>query len=986
MTPVEADSLVRRIAEFLKDPADESQVAALAHAYAEECRLVNQRLDQCAAILAAGDPQQALQLAEAPTPLLDLVTLLAFREARAWRAHCQAHELPVPPTFPEKTVRQLNALCASGSARQHAAYADYRTAMFRRDDLAALAALRVIAHANPADSNALQELPKVEERIRQAALGRLQQLVDRQDAPAVAAELERIEALLLSSPPRGGVWIEAQRLRCRHLIRQLTELHEEDAGESAAALLEWIESLRDQHRLDLPPEDSREIDRIRVWIGQQREAAAVSASCEEAVSGITRQLDASAEQWRSARSRSLGDLRGCLGSLTRLHEELARLGRSLPDSLQPRFDQVVRSLNFEIHRRTRRRRNAALGAVTLLAVLAAGFGALHLARFRAEQLASSLDRMVAAREVVSADRLLARIHSSGPSPDRWPALQAAVLSGQSLVDRERQLKDGFDAILNRLAAAERDGFGSVNPASVEEQARLAEERWAELAADFQGEAKTRLLSFRHAWEAHLHEARAERDDIFRRHLAQAEERAACLRYEAGPEEVQECLMNLRPVLDQLGTLAAAESASLRLAPALSDRYATIAARSEGFAREVEAWDTFQPLLRRPVSLESHLAAVEWARDAKFIDAAPARAAMDMLSFEPSLANLVLGLLFPGLSEVPPQDLLQEPLSLSPAKVLEAERLLWTQLCDDEIIHRLRRCELRVLSPGGGTLSRRFVWSKGTVDGSPGLTQAGSIYDPWESRTAVVFRRHVYRRSEAEIHDLGAASESAAFARAGLSDLIDGATGRYRRPMLQCLDLLNTETEASPVFRAFVALRLHRLMEFQPDAWGLAWAPAARAHRQRLIELGAGEIQSGDWLVPDVNDRLAARLEDHFRLARQFSYVRQAIRLQPAIRHALREGFSFAGFVDASGHLVLADPRLGPRELWGWRKDTRAPGRVLRAESTGIPHGPVAAALPWTPVFAFRGEISAILRPDAAWPSAEEAAMRPYLPPLFQPPS
>lgn len=986
MTPVEAETLVRGIAQFIKDPGEESQAIALAHAYFEQCRLVNQRLDRCAAILAAGDPQQALQLAEASPPVLDLVSILAFREAKAWRAYCQAHQFPVPSVFPEKTVRELNALCGSGAARQHAAYGDYRAAMFRRDDLAALTALRRIARANPEDANALGELPKVEERVRQAALRAIEPLVARQDAPAVATELDRLEALLLSSPPRGGVWTEAQRLRCRHVIRQLAALRDVEASDPAAELIERIESLRNLHHFDLSAEDSREVEGVRSWIEQQRQAAAVSVCCEETVSGMVRLLDACTEHSRSTGSRPLSELRSCLGSLMRFHQELDRLGRALPESLQPRFDRIVRSLNVQIGRRMRLRRNVTLGTVTLLVLSSGGFAAHQLAQYRAGQLAASLDRMVSGREVVSAERLLGRIRSAGPSPHRSPALQSAVLSAETLVHRERGLREGFDALLDGLGTAERDGFRSLPLGTVEEQARLAERQWTELAPDFQAEARTRLVAFQQAWEAHLHDTRADRDEAFLRQLAGVEQRAAGLRNEAGPDEIRTCLTQLRPVLDRLGTLASAEIASLRLAPALADRFVSVRTRAEDFARELEAWDRFQPVLRRPVSLESYLEAVEWARNSRFVEAAPARAAMDLLSLRPSLNNLKMALIFPGQSEASLPDLDQAQLSLMPGEVQEAERLLWSQLCEDEHIHRLRQCELQVLSPGGGTLSRRTVWSKGSVDGSPGLTQAATLYDPERSQAALLFQREVFRRFQAELHDGGPAPEAAAFVRAGLHDLIHGTPSRFRRPLLQCLDLLNTETEVSSVFRAFLALRLHRIMELQPGAWGVPWAPALAAHRQRLIELGAADIQSGDWLVPDVNRRLAARLEEHFRLARQVSYVRQARHLQPAILRAYREGFAFAGFVDAAGHLVLADAGEVTRELWGWRRDTRAPGRVLGTDAALPPKGAVDAALPWTPVFVFRGDPSAILRSNSEASSAEAISMRPYLPPLFQPPS
>src|SRR5271169_3524355 len=105
ITITQAERLVRKIAEVVGQPASDTQTAKLAQDYADLCRVANRRLEQCAIMIEAGQSLQALQLAETLPPLLDLITVLSFRQAAEWRAYCQTHNLPLTEPFYDKYVR-----------------------------------------------------------------------------------------------------------------------------------------------------------------------------------------------------------------------------------------------------------------------------------------------------------------------------------------------------------------------------------------------------------------------------------------------------------------------------------------------------------------------------------------------------------------------------------------------------------------------------------------------------------------------------------------------------------------------------------------------------------------------------------------------------------------------------------------------------------------------------------------------------------------
>src|SRR5436309_8929175 len=119
MTEVELELLIRRIKQALERPPADGVLPKLAGDYATVCHAAAQRLNQCAAMIAAGDEHQALQLAEAAPPLLDQLTLLSFRRSPNWRALCRSENLATPENFEIKPVRQLNGIYAKGIDKDH---------------------------------------------------------------------------------------------------------------------------------------------------------------------------------------------------------------------------------------------------------------------------------------------------------------------------------------------------------------------------------------------------------------------------------------------------------------------------------------------------------------------------------------------------------------------------------------------------------------------------------------------------------------------------------------------------------------------------------------------------------------------------------------------------------------------------------------------------------------------------------------------------
>ena len=101
---METERLVRKISELLKHVGNPAIAPKLAEDFAAACHAANLRLQQCEAMIKAGDRQQAIQLAETAPNLLDMVTVLEFSGSDNWRAYCQQNSLPAADRIDARSV------------------------------------------------------------------------------------------------------------------------------------------------------------------------------------------------------------------------------------------------------------------------------------------------------------------------------------------------------------------------------------------------------------------------------------------------------------------------------------------------------------------------------------------------------------------------------------------------------------------------------------------------------------------------------------------------------------------------------------------------------------------------------------------------------------------------------------------------------------------------------------------------------------------
>jgi hypothetical protein len=314
--------------------------------------------------------------------------------------------------------------------------------------------------------------------------------------------------------------------------------------------------------------------------------------------------------------------------------------------------------------------------------------------------------------------------------------------------------------------------------------------------------------------------------------------------------------------------------------------------------------------------------------------------------------------------------------LVPEAAMPAERQILQQLKKDPAIGAPHQRYLLWLDLDG---NHPVEWiTAGAFDPSPGWKQIkAATTSPSASSAAFEDRDYgsfngqyklsptqpVYRLDHLEHPD-----ETSAFNAVGLEKVMVGGDS-YGKPLLEVVDDLKSSREGSPLFRAYLILRLVDVMNLQPEAWRLAFCPGLRALDAQIKSVVGAEFGSGDWFVPAKVTALSGKLEALFASVRPISYAKQAGGLLALARAVAKSGLQYAGFVGLEGKPNFSD-KSSSSEVWGFSAAIQRP--VLLAGTVGMP---------LSPLFALGSPRAEYLTKAGVNP--DDASFQGSLPPLFQ---
>lgn len=985
MNLIEAERLVRKITDVLRSHAPDAQARPLAQAYAEACRTVNHRLEQCAAMLEQGDEHQALQLAEAPPPVLELASRLTFREGNDWRAFCRKTDLPMPDALEGRFIRQLNAAYGKGLTAGHELYRSYRQAVLLRKEEDAVKALRSIVWRNPADTHAPLELERLERNILRLRLEELEKTLRAGNDARAAQLVEAIETLDFQARPEGEVWRRGQEARCRHLFNLASQCRAEGRWDVAANHLAEVRALSQEHGLQLAAAFGETLGELESWVAACHKEQSETDRFERSLLELRQMLARGEERQMAGALPDRVQLREQRDALRHKWRELELAGRPLGEDLAARAHKLIRLFETRLQRLERRRRILVVVGVAVFILAAIAASDWFWQHRQAKDLAAQLQALREERQVAAAEKRLAQIRAKPTRVTGLSAVRAAVAATDDFLRQERQQLQDCVSALTQLQTLTEQGFASLAPDQIQARFDAAQRAVEQLARDLQDEPRAKLAPLLSRWELFLDTRRNERAADCERRLRRAAELAGReLPYERGPETVRAGLAALDAQLRELQPLITPPLPRLAPPAHLQAEFNALQQRLRASAAELQKWDQVQAAWRNPTTPEQYLESLKVFQQSEFASPAEARQAGDALALNVASSAWLMALLLPGQPEAWAQFQTAIGLPLHPDEVMPSERVKFRELRDDENIHSIRVFRRTVRPPAPPEPeARRTFYLRGNWENTRTSTMRGIVYDPKASPAALLFKRTEFS-SHLEFEELGAAPEAGAFEAVGLKQLLDGGNTNFTIGLLRVLDQVNQESNSSPLFRAWLAVRLHELLEVRPVLWGAPWTPALAADRQRLRELGAENLRSGDWMIPARQQALNEPLQAHFRAAGQVSYVTQARFIYTLARQATETGFVMAGHVDGRGKPALAiEPKAG-LELWGWSANQRNPELLFRLLD-GDSFKTVNPPLLFSPLLVFRADRGELLAKVRQSFGTQSAAAGTALPPLFAAP-
>lgn len=974
------EQLLHRMQTLLEDEQANLDGERLAHEFARRWNGACQRLEECDKLLDYGDAYTALQIAETPPLLLNVLDQLSFAQLDAWKKLCQRKKWSLPAhALNQGAIRRLEALYEKPVRGNHPRYRQLQGAMLRKDFAAAVHHLRILAAENPSDPEIrsqrilfekkvlAEEVASLENHLRQnqpgEAIQRWQKLTQQSWAiPLESPVFEQLQALANQNAE------EQQRQTQETLWQKVRTAALGGNPDATRAAVDQLAEWQARHNLALSPEDEEELqqyrDRITAW--------------DEAES-FQEEGQAKLENWEKAiQGSSLFSLSQLLRAeqdvLAWQEEKEARdhLPEPLPattsrEEWERRFEQA-RERSGEVKTRLKQRRRQLIGltaAVFLLLFLtvASIFGL----RWRSNQYLRDLDLALRTADAPT----LITFHEDRPAPrglrneEIW---RERMSRSSAIIDQQTEALSTWEEKEGRLR-------GLLQSREIVEQSAQIDRLLSDLAAGLehlppsrQASREATLTDLQDQFEERTAAQREAFFDRVRQVLNRLDDPEFDLQQEPDPTVVQTAMNRMTEILRQLDDLLDPEHIPFPLPDDLQSRTREVQNKR---LTQLTAWQNYRrstAALRRMTNLTEYQQTIEALQDLPF--SFPDLEAMRRWQERSDTIEEPLTSLFAPFLNRPVADLPEPANWLLPTPTTPEEETVLRRLqstLSEANLEGIFRYDALETMPGGQirrfpvhvrgdirtesfTVGREFETSHLTLltirgeeaatwqrerligtDGRPG---------PWEGRWLTNPRR---------------VSEPA-LARQ-LIELLDRRTGSITRPLLPLLDQMHRDEEISPLFKLFVDTQLDEVFQTRPPAWGIDFSPEYQAHRRQLRDLlGSHRPTSRDWLFPQQFETLFAEAKAYYAsLPGNFS-ERATIRYH-LNRLLPQESVELIGYFEENGRFQqIRNPRHDsllalPGHESTYRLITR--GDLAERQTPGY-------WLPYAPVLALENPLDSIL--------------------------
>ena len=980
MTLLETERLGRKISELLQGVGNPEIAPKLAADYATACHAANLRLQQCEAMIKAGDRPQAIQLAETAPNLLDLVTVLEFRGSDEWRIYCQQNSLPVADRIDARAVIVLNECYAQGITTDHPLYAAYRSAVLNRNDEDALKTLQSITRLNPADTNAASELARLDAKVLKARLQHLGSSLEGAEPALVVGEVEAIEAFGFKNKPDDEVWRKAQAIRCGCLLQEANALKNSSRWLEVLAKLDFIIRLQKEFKVELSGAALTQFNELQTWASGEQEKDRKERAFRSLISELHHRIQQSEEKDTSARYVKLPELRDDYEGLHKVWNALTDFTRPIPEEAASGFRKRSALLEAEIVRRTTIQRRIIFAGSAFILLVVAAVVWFVLGQMKTRDFSRQLQEAVAQRQVHSADKLLERAHSERIGG------AATIAAAETFSTKEHSLLTNFETAFDKLPRQLSGEPDASRLAIIADQLALTHIALTALAPDLKTENEPRLQAFEQQWQNYLSESGATVNELFGQWVSSAEAKCGELGYRAPLEKTRLQITELAALVQKITDTESGFAKHLNLRSDLVQRAHSVQAKFAAYSGELRKLDDGMVAINKAQTIKEFSDGIGLIVSSEFISSPTATAASLVQSLNADDDVTTLRILL-GATDARTWAFIVKAHSsrLVPEGVMPAERQIFQQLNNDPAIGSIHQRYRLGLDQDG---KKSIDWiTAGALETSTGWKQI-KAWIPSASATSATFEDRDYGYFDGQyklsptqpvyhVEQLNSQDETASFNSVGLEKVL-ASDDAYAKPLLEVLDSIKDSHEGSSLFRAYLFLRLVDLMDLQPDGWGLTFCPAARAHAAQIRSIVGNQLSSGDWFVPTKVNAYSQKLEQFFNSVQSISYAKQARGLLDLAGAASKDGLRYVGFVDLDGKPKLIDNSI-MGEVFGYSSIRKQPIMLTEKIESGLPFK--EAALPLSPLFALSSSSKDYL--VKAGVNAGDASFRGALPRLFQ---
>ncbi|HEX4343373.1 MAG TPA: hypothetical protein VH255_08275, partial [Verrucomicrobiae bacterium] len=577
MTLLDIERMVRKIFELLQQNGNAELAPKLAADYAATCQAANLRLQQCEAMIRAGDRPQAIQLAETAPNLLDLVTILEFRGVDEWRAYCQKNTLTVADRIDARSVSTLNECYGQGITTDHPLYGAYRAAVLNRNDEEALKILQSITRLNPTDANAAAELARLDAKVLAIRLHHLGGSVEHAEPVLVVAEIESIEGFGFKSKPDGEIWRAAQAIHCRVLLEEASNLKATSRWQETLDRLEFIRRLQNEFKIELSASELRWRDDLEAWARGEQEKDRKERAFQALLAELHHRIQLSEEKDTSARYVEMPELRDDYEGMHKVWRALTDFTRPIPDDSTASFRKRTALLEAEISRRTAIRRRSILAGCAVVLVIGGTLVWFVLGQIHVHEMIAQLREAVEQRQVHSAEKLLERVHADSGLM-KSSKVNMAAADAETFLSKENALLAGFEAAFGRLPQQLSGEPAATRISTLADQLATARLSLNALAPDLKTENEPRLDAFEKQWQNFLTESGTMVNGLFDQWVASAETESSELDYRAPLEKTAGQMATLAVLVQKLSDTESGYTNHLNLRSDLLERSGTVRAK------------------------------------------------------------------------------------------------------------------------------------------------------------------------------------------------------------------------------------------------------------------------------------------------------------------------------------------------------------------------------------------------------------------------